>query len=393
MQVLHVIPSLGPLRGGPSFALPVMARGLSACGVEVHIATTDDNGPSRLSVPLGRPVVEGNTSTWYFRRQVRPYTVSWPLTRWLTKHTREYDLLHIHALFSYSSSVAAWYAQKFGIPYIVRPLGTLNRWGMTQRRPALKRLSFTLMERRILAGAAAIHYTSEQEREEARALGLHTRAEVIPLGIELAPYEDLPSPDRFLQTHPSLAGRTIVLFMSRLDPKKGLDLLLPAFAQVVRAQPESVLVIAGDGPSDFLAGLRADVTALGLGHSVVFVGFLRGEDKLSALAACSVYVLPSYSENFGLAPVEAMAAGLPVVLSDGVGIARETQAAEAGLMVTCDVDAVASALQRLVADPDLRRILGQNARRLARERFSSEVAARRLVTLYDELLSPDVGAR
>src|SRR5947209_11331391 len=84
-EVLHVIPSLGPLRGGPSFALPVMARGLTTRGIEVHIATTDDNGPSRLSVPLGHPRVEGNMSTWYFRRQLRPYTVSWPLTRWLAE--------------------------------------------------------------------------------------------------------------------------------------------------------------------------------------------------------------------------------------------------------------------------------------------------------------------
>jgi glycosyltransferase involved in cell wall biosynthesis len=387
LRVLHVIPSLGPARGGPSVALPIMARGLTRCGVEIHVAATDDNGSDRLSIPLNQAVVGDGVAVWYFPRQARTYTFSWPLTRWLVRHVSDYDLVHIHALFSYPSVSAAWCAQRAGVPYVVRPLGTLNRWGMTRRRPWLKRLSFALVERRILTGAAAVQYTSEQECEEARELGVQAHAVVIPLGIELNEHENLPSPDKFLCRHPSLAERTIILFMSRLDPKKGLDLLLPAFAQLRTTHPDTALVIAGSGPRNFIDSLQNQVQNLSLADNVLMTGFLSGEDKLAALAASDLFVLPSYSENFGIAPVEAMAAGLPVILSDRVGIAKEVQDAEAGFVVSCDASAVAEALHCLVSNADLRRRLGDNARSLAGDRFSSDAAAHRLVDLYRSVLS------
>jgi glycosyltransferase involved in cell wall biosynthesis len=359
---------------------------LAKAGLTVHVATTDDNGRDHLDVPLSRPIFQDGFATWYFARQSRFYTFSAPLTRWLGNHIRNYDLVHIHALFSYAAGPAALYAGRYGVPYIVAPHGMLNRWGMSRRRPWLKRLSFALMERRILAGAAAVQYTSEQECEEARELGVQTHATVIPLGIEIQEYENLPSPDHFLRCHPSLAGQTIILFMSRLDPKKGLDLLLPAFAQLHKTHPDTSLVLAGSGPSDFIASLQAQILDLGLADSVLMTGFLSGEDKLAALAASDLFVLASYSENFGIAPVEAMAAGLPVILSDRVGIGEEVQGAEAGLVVSCDVNAVAEALHCLVSSADLRRRLGDNARSLARDRFSSDVAAHRLVDLYRSLV-------
>src|SRR5437899_12740318 len=103
LRVLHVIPSLSPLRGGTSVALRELSRGLARAGVEVHIATTDDDGPGRLAVPLGRPVDEDGVTQWYFRRQTRFYTTSWALTRWLAGHMADHDLVHIHSLFSYAA--------------------------------------------------------------------------------------------------------------------------------------------------------------------------------------------------------------------------------------------------------------------------------------------------
>src|SRR5579863_9932469 len=110
MNILHVIPSAGPLRGGPSFVLQAMARGLVARGCNVDVATTDDNGRERISVPLERPVIVDGVRYWYFPRQTRFYTFSWPLFRWLAKHAADYDLIHIHALFSFPAIAAAWWA-------------------------------------------------------------------------------------------------------------------------------------------------------------------------------------------------------------------------------------------------------------------------------------------
>lgn len=146
MKVLHVIPSVSPLRGGPSVMLRTMAKGLAQAGVEVDVATTDDNGPGRLSVSHTIPIVEEAVTYRYFPRQTRFYTFSWPLNHWLAQHVQDYDLVHIHAIFSYVAIPAAFYAKRYGVPYVVRPLGVLNRWGIQNRRPWLKQLSFRFIE-------------------------------------------------------------------------------------------------------------------------------------------------------------------------------------------------------------------------------------------------------
>src|ERR1700719_607660 len=161
MRVLHVIPSIGPARGGPSVVMRTMARSQAACGLEVHVATTDDNGRGRLTAESS--FVEERVTYWIFRRQTRFYTFSLPLTMWLWQHARDYDVIHIHALFSYPSIAAAFLAKLAHVPYLVRPLGVLNSWGMHHRRPWLKGLSFRLIESRVLRNAAGVQYTSAQE--------------------------------------------------------------------------------------------------------------------------------------------------------------------------------------------------------------------------------------
>jgi glycosyltransferase involved in cell wall biosynthesis len=406
LRVLHIIPSVSPQDGGPSFAMPLIARGLELSGVQVDVATTEGAHEQRIDQNEG--------SVFYFRRQSEFYKVSLPLSKWLSAHIRDYDLVHIHALFSYSSYAAARLATKNGVPYIVRPLGVLNRWGMQNRRKLLKRLSFRFIEQRIMRNAAAIHYTSQQERLEAEETGVRNESVVIPLAVDLSGFRELPGPEPFYEKFPHARGRDIILFLSRLDPKKGLDLLLRAFATHDRRRtteegrlmtddgrpatddrgPSSVvgrlrplLIIAGEGEDQFVAGLRRLAGELGIADEILWTGFLGGDDKLSAMAAASLFVLPSYSENFGIALVEAMAAGLACVMSDQVGIAVDAKEYDAGLVVPCEVGPLASAMQRLLDDPELRGRLGANARRLVDDRFSVEAMSDSLVKLYDRVLS------
>jgi len=386
MRVLHVIPSVGPQRGGPGRAVLDMARGLAQAGVEVHLATTDDDGPGHLNVPLGQPTVQAGITLWYFWRQARPYTFSWPLTTWLRRHVADYDLVHVHAVFSYSSLPAAFCARRAGMPYIITPHGILRSWGLHNRHPLLKRLSFWLIERRILHHAALVHFTSEQERLEAEELGVRMPSAVLPLGIDLSAFEHLPASCTFRRHYPQLASRAQLLFLSRLDPVKGLDLLLLAFAQVQQTQPDVILVLAGRGVSDYEAWLRARVQELGLEGDVVFVGFLEAKQKLAALADCDLFVLPSYSESFGVSVVEALACGVPVVISDQVGIHHEVAAAGAGIIVPCQVDALATAMVRLVADPDLRQQMGMRGRLLAWDRFSMQAMTDGVIEAYTKVL-------
>jgi glycosyltransferase involved in cell wall biosynthesis len=381
-KILHVIPSVGPQRGGPSVLMRTLARALSQAGMEVHVATTDDNGPGRLRVPLGVPQPEDGATFWYFPRQTRFYTFSWPLTRWLARHVREFDLVHIHALFSYAALPAALLAHRARVPYIVRPLGTLNRWGIRNRRPWLKKLSFRLLESRILASAAGIHYTSEQELVEAGELGVSGKALMIPNAV------DLPSgpsgETRASRTLPQ--GRQVILFLSRFDRKKGIDLLFEAFARVRQQCPNALLVLAGSGDREWVARLRQDAARLDIAGHVVWAGFLSGDDKWAALRAADVFVLPSYSENFGIAVLEALACGCPVVLSDQVGIHREIAHAGAGIVTPCRVDELAAALLEVLGDANLRARLCQNGLRLAQQQFSLEAVGRQLTAAYAAMI-------
>jgi glycosyltransferase involved in cell wall biosynthesis len=388
MKVLHVIPSLSPKHGGPSVALPLMARALESTGVEVSVATTDDDGPgARISAPIGTPVVVAGSTRYYFRRQVEVYKYSHPLALWLTESVAKFDVVHVHALFSHASVAGARAARRARVPYVVRPLGVLGTYGMSRRRPLLKRLSFRWIERKLLRDAAAIQYTSESEKLEAEQQGVIGASVVIPLGLDLAAFDHLPGREAFLQRWPSATGRKVVLFLSRIDPKKGLDLLLEAFVEVKRMEPRALLAIGGAGDLSVVEALRRKAQSLGLADDVLWLGFLDESMKLEAFGGADAFVLPSLSENFGIAAVEALAAGLPSVLTEGVGVAREVAAAKAGLVVSGEPSAVATALLRILGEDGLAEALSRNAQVLVREGYSLEAMGLNLKRLYDDILA------
>lgn len=393
MKVLHVIPSVAPWRGGPSAAIRAVARGLAQQGLDTHVASTNDNQPALLEVPLGQPVDEGGVTYHYFPRQTRFYICSLPFSTWLWHCATEYDLIHIHTVFSYCSNAAAWIAHRKAVPYIIRPLGVLNRWGFENRRPWLKQMSFALIEKSLLSRATAVQYTTEQERDEAAGLGFPHRPVVIPNPVEMGETGNEVR-GQFRAQYPELADRRIVLFLSRIDPKKGVDLLLPAFREVLRQDPRAALVIAGEGELSLVDRLHRMAAELGIANSVFWPGFLSGARRAAAFADADIFVLPSYSENFGMAPVEAMGFGLPVVLTDQVGIHKEVSEAIAGIVTPLSSEAIASALLLLLRDDGRRPEMGRNARRLAASRYSVEAVTSRLLDLYTTLrpqaLSPAV---
>jgi glycosyltransferase involved in cell wall biosynthesis len=386
LRILHVIPSLSAKHGGPSVALPLMARSLVRLGVRVDVATTDDDGPGyRAGVPLNEPVQRDGWNTYFFHKQTEFYKYSRPLSCWLKEHVRNYDVVHIHALFSYSSTCAARHARHAGVPYVVRPLGVLNQWGRENRRRYLKALSMRFVEGPILKHAAAMHYTSASERREAEQAGVRAHAIIIPIGIDMEPFQTPPDAELFLRRFPEARGKQLVLFLSRLDPKKGLDLLLPAFAEFHREHPDTLLVLAGTGEPDFLKSLHVMARQLGIANSIIWTGFVTGADKLAAFAASSVFVLPSYSENFGIALVEAMAAGLACVSTEGVAVSEDVRSKSAGIVAGTNASSVAQAIDRLLSDSKLREQCAGNARALVRERYSLDGMGAALQQLYGSM--------
>lgn len=376
-----MIPSLSLTSGGPSLALPAMAKALHHEGVQVDVATTDDEGRGlrNQDIPLGEAVSRDEFRVFYFAKQTEFYKVSLPLHTWLMRHVRDYDVIHIHALFSFASIAAARSAKKHKVPYIIRPLGLLNGYGM-KKRQWLKTLSFRLVERPLLNQAAAMHYTSIQERDEAECLQIKAPTHVIPLGLDLTPFQCLPDPGLFHQRFPETQGKQNILFLSRLDPKKGVDLLLLAYAKLCANNPNAHLVIAGTGLGAYVEELKNMAGLLTISHRITWTGQVGGNLKLSALAGAALFVLPSYSENFGIALLEAMAAGLPCISTPGVALAQE--AGDAITLVNCEPSALSDAITNLLNNTELAARLGSQAAALAKERYSLDALGINLAELY-----------
>lgn len=268
-------------------------------------------------------------SYFYFRRQLHFYTVSLGLFAWLWKNTTRFDVVHIHSLFNFpflAAALAALWAQK---PFVVRPLGVLNRWGMENRRPWLKQLSLRFLESHFLRRASAIHYTAAQERDEAAASGVHWHPVIIPNPVSYQPKAS-GALHAFRRQH-GIADHSLVIgFVSRIDPKRGF-LLLKAFSRA--CPPDARLVIAGRGEPSFEASLRKLAQDLRIDDRVIWPGFLSGAAKDELFVDLDLFVLPSYSENFGIAVVEALAAGLPVITTNQVALHTELAASDAAYIV------------------------------------------------------------
>ncbi|HEX5957748.1 MAG TPA: glycosyltransferase [Hyphomicrobiaceae bacterium] len=379
LRVLHVIPSVSPRDGGPTRAIGIMERALSAAGVEVTTLTTDHGlGPARAGA------TENGARRIYAHTWLTPYKVAPGLLAHLLHRVGHYDVVHIHALFSFAATVAAWAAARRDVPYVVRPLGTLSGYGLNARRPRLKRLSMALIERHILGAAAAVHFTSRVELAEAKALGLTLRGVAIPLGVDA----DAGSPAAPF-SHAALADRRVILLLSRLDPKKNVEALIDAVAASPTLRGTAALLIAGDGDARYVAGLKARAAAAGVADRTVWLGHIEGAEKQAALAAADAFVLPSFSENFGIAAVEALAAGLPCVLGRGVAIANEVADAGAGVAVAPEPAAIAEALEGILGpDPAIGYDMAQRATCLAAQRFSTHAMAQRLIALYEDIRKP-----
>lgn len=361
----------------------MMELALTAAGVEVVTATTDHAGPGRRLRADEMLASVNGANRIYARKVMDFYKVAPALVPWLWRNVRRFDVLHVHALFSFTSIAAALIAWMRGAPYVIRPLGTLNSYGITRRRPWLKKMSFAVLEAPILRRASAIHFTSQAEWDAASSLGVPLRGVVAPLGVDIEPEGDGES---LRQSYSRLQGRGVALFLSRVDPKKNIESLIEGFASSSRLRADAALIVAGDGESDYVSSLKELARSRGVAHHLIWLGHVEGDRKAAAFAAADVFVLPSYSENFGIAAAEALLAGLPCILGRGVAIAAEIERAGAGIAVEPNGGAVAAALSELLGDEERRRQMGVRARAFAQQEYSTQRMAQRLIALYQDVL-------
>ena len=357
-----------------------MSQAMANTDIVLEIATTDDDGPGERLAPISINECGGNTPIRYFRKVSEFYKIAPEFVVWFWRHAREYDVVHVHALFSFLSVVAAGIALFRRVPYIVRPLGTLSAYGVAKRRPFLKRVSIALIEGPLLRRAAFVHFTSAVELKEAQGLAIPFRGVVVPLAVE-SRLSALP--ERGDSPLTATSSATTVLYLSRLDPKKNVEGLLRALCLVKKVFPSTQLVIAGSGDDRYVAALKQLANDLGISSAVKWAGYVAGDAKAALLRDADLFVLPSYSENFGIAVAEALAAGLPCVVSRGVAISSEIAEYGAGTVVSTTPESIATAIINLTGDIAARQLAAEAALCLARERFSMAAMGSRLAALYN----------
>jgi glycosyltransferase involved in cell wall biosynthesis len=385
VKILHVIPSISPARGGTSRAILDMVHALQTQEIDVEIATTNDNCEDLLDVPLGKSTLYDSIPTYFFPRfspsipALREFAFSGSFTAWLFHNITNYDAIHVHALFSYTSTVAMTIARIKRVPYLVTPHGLLCEWSLQQSMQK-KQAYLKLIERANLDCAQAIHLTCQQERDDVLDLNFKTLTFVLPLALTEIP---VPIPDATNLLRQSLnlpAGEPIILFLSRLHYKKGLDYLIPALGKLRNRQ--FTLVIAGNGTPVYEAEIHALLVASGIDDRTEMIGFVEGNRKNLLIQGADLFALTSHSENFGISVLEALVVGTPVLVTPGVGLATVVRDNNLGYVANLDIEAITIALDRYLAAPDLAKVMGENARRFTLENYSWEKIATDLIQVY-----------
>ncbi len=390
MRVLHVQETLSPRHGGSATVVPQLAQAQAQAGLEVVVATTNADDPSGIYHDAGwDTLANGAVRVFYASARLSPLRVSPGLARYLRQAIPDFDIVHVHGLYRFPATIAAYLSRRYGVPYIIRPHGSLDPYlydKSTTGQLRLKRLYERWFDLPNLNAASAIHYTAEEERERASFLNLRSPSFIIPNGLNWESYETLPERG-LLRARWGVGDAPLVLFLGRLHSKKGLDLLVPAFDAIRQVKSNTKLVIAGPENDDYGQKVRGWISERGLDSAAHFVGPLHGTDVVQAYVDADVFALPSYTENFGMTVIEAMACALPVVISDQVNIHSEISGARAGLVTRCDVDEVASALLTvLCADADRRQAMGTAGRQLVKERYSWPAIVSALAKEYEALV-------
>ena len=384
MNILHVIPSMSPHWGGPVIVVSELIPALSAEGIRCEIATTrghrvgtDITGPEGIPIHVFETGLPARLWTAY----------SAGLANFLNSHIRRFDLIHVHEIWHHAGYAAFQAAKKHSIPYVLTVHGELNEWNL--RHKVLKKQIYMIaVQDHILRNADALHAITSAEKDRIAKLGYDTPVTVAPNGIDFTLYDSPPDPSEFLNRYPLLKDKRIILFLGRLNPKKGLDILAHSFSTVKSRLPDSILLIAGPDEEGTQREIESILRSEGTLDSVVFTGMLTGTEKLAAMSCADIFVLPSYSEGFSIAILEAMVARLPVVITEGCNF-PEVAEHGSGFVVKTSETPVAEAIGALLSDAELRKRMGDSGRKLVTERYTWQAAASKIAHLYRSLAFPE----
>ncbi|MVM30133.1 glycosyltransferase [Spirosoma sp. HMF4905] len=368
--------------GGPPKIIFDHTQVVLRYGHQVDILSPFTPGEKPYPVPEGARLILCQR-TPLISRFFREFSVE--LYQYLQKHVHEYDVIHCHGLWHFGTLAPFMLDRK--VAKVITIHGVLDRWVYAHHNWK-KELMNTLAQKAYLQRADLVQINNSDEQEDIlRYLGHpHPNVVVIPNGVKTSDFAQLPPKGTFRHKFNIPADKQLVLFMSRLNVKKGLDLLLPGFRDYVQEHPNTILALAGsdDGYED---PTRQYIKQHNLEDSIRLVGMLTGDDKKAALSDADLFTLPSYSEGFSMAVLEAMAAGTPTLVSDRVGFADSIRQHEAaGMLSNLTPEAVKAGLEKLLGDDQLRSQVAQNATRMVKKQYHIDIVAKQLLDEYAKIV-------
>lgn len=389
MRILHYIESLNPVRGGPVRAVSDLCNALAARGHQVTLWTGELAESGAPKAQPGTPAIQKID----VRMSRLPRLGKIERDR-LRSLIGGYDIVHVHGMWTLANIQIANDARRLGVPYLVTMRGMLDDWSMAQGT-LRKRAFLALCGRTHLENAAVVHLTAKAEETQARKWFERGKSTVLPNFLDLTPYRNAPGPELARKRFPRLAQPNdkgehdpMVLFLSRIHHKKGVETLLHAIANLTRRGVECVVAIAGSGDTDYVEAMKKLAVDLSIADRTVWTGHVGGEIKVSLYQAAEVFALPTHSENFGFVFPEALASGTPVLTTKGVDIWPELESSGASTILANNVEAFEEEIHRLLTRRDELDAMRARAKPWVFDAFDEQKLLARYEAMYASCLKP-----
>lgn len=394
MKILIISPAHlhGYKIGGPIASMESMNKGLVDEGVFVDVLATpyglDDESEETLKTWQDVDGIKNYRVKYFKYWGYGNFTFSPSLVLEAYRIVKEYDLVICNGIMNFPLIFSALVALLKGKPYSFLPHGTLYKETFELKSKFAKKLLYNLIVKHLLVRSSGIQFTTLDEKEKVCSyLQINPKSFIIPNSIDASKYIVLPPKGLFFKEYPLLENKRLIVFFGRITAKKGMDILIESFYKLSNEFPDLHLVIAGSDEENYSIKVKEWIKEYNLSEQVTFTGLLSGKNKYSVLIDSEIFVLPSYSENFGMSVVEAMLCGIPVVISKGVGIYNEVSDNDAGIVTDISVDAVFSGIKELLQNEPKRKKYSNQGKVFVREYYDQRTIAKELVKQYNIILN------